>query len=71
MYAGAPRVIASLWKVSDAATTELMSHFYELLLDQKLAPAEALRRAKLRLLNNPLRSSPFYWAGFTLQGDWR
>ncbi len=71
MYAGAPRVIASLWRVADSATTDLMSTFYQGLLRDHLPAAEALRLAKLRLMRNPLRSNPYYWAGFTLQGDWR
>jgi CHAT domain-containing protein len=71
MYAGAPRVVASLWRVSDSATTELMTAFYEELLRNRVPAAEALGRARLRLMRNPLRSSPYYWAGFTLQGDWR
>jgi CHAT domain-containing protein len=71
MYAGAPRVIASLWRVSDVATAELMSVFYQGLLRDRVPAGEALRRAKLRLLRDPLHAAPYYWAGFTLQGDWR
>ncbi|HLJ49748.1 MAG TPA: CHAT domain-containing tetratricopeptide repeat protein [Bryobacteraceae bacterium] len=71
MYAGAPRVIASLWRVADAATAKLMSTFYEALLSDRVPAAEALRRAKLRLMRDSLHSSPYYWAAFTLQGDWR
>ena len=44
MYAGAPRVAASLWKVDDAATAALMSRFYRGMLGpRKLRPAAALR----------------------------
>ena len=71
MYAGAPRVVASLWRVADSATTELMSYFYEALLRDRVPASEALRRATIRLMRNPLRATPYYWAGFTLQGDWR
>jgi len=71
MYAGTPRVIASLWKVADAATADLMSNFYQSLLRGGVPAGEALRAAKLRLLRNPLRSSPYYWAGFALEGEWR
>ncbi len=71
MYAGAPRVIASLWRVADTATAKLMSTFYEGLLRDHVSAAAALRRAKLRLIRDPLHSSPYYWAAFTLQGDWR
>jgi len=71
MYAGAPRVIASLWRVADSATTDLMSGFYQALLGSHVPASEALRSAKLRLMRNPLRSAPYDWAGFSLEGDWR
>jgi CHAT domain-containing protein len=71
MYAGAPRVIASLWTVADSATTDLMSGFYQTLLGSHVPASEALRAAKLQLIRNPLRSAPYYWAGFSLEGDWR
>jgi CHAT domain-containing protein/Tfp pilus assembly protein PilF len=71
MYAGAPRVLATLWRVADSATAELMTYFYEGLLKDRLPAADALRRAKLRLMRNPLHAAPYYWAGYTLQGDWR
>jgi len=71
MYAGARRVIASLWQVSDVATAELMKKFYAALLQQHLAPAAALRRAQLEMAADPRWSSPYFWAGFVLQGDWQ
>jgi CHAT domain-containing protein len=71
MYAGAPRVIASLWKVADSSTTDLMSNFYQSLLRNGAPASEALRAAKLRVQRNSLRSAPYYWAGFSLEGDWR
>jgi len=71
MYAGVPRVIASLWRVADSATTDLMSGFYQSLLGEHTPASAALRSAKLRLMRNPLRSAPYYWAGFTFEGDWR
>ena len=58
MYAGSPRVIASLWRVSDSATTELMSSFYRALLVNHIPAGEALRLAKLRLMRDPLHSRP-------------
>lgn len=69
MYAGASTVVASLWKVDDEATAELMKLFYSNLLQRGMTPAEALRAAQ-----NSIRRegrSPYYWAGFTLQGEHR
>lgn len=71
MYAGAARVVASLWKVDDAATAELMKRFYTYMLDQKMSPVEALRRAQLDISTLKEEWRPgFYWAGFVLQGEW-
>ncbi|MGE0452150.1 MAG: CHAT domain-containing protein [Vicinamibacteria bacterium] len=71
MHAGAPSVLASLWKVRDAATAELMKLFYAELLTQGKAPAAALRQAQLRMLRDPRWSAPQAWASFVLQGDWK
>ena len=71
MYAGTPRVIASLWKVDDDATAELMTEFYTQLLKNKRTAAAALREAQLKQYQKKSRRSPFYWAGFELQGEWR
>jgi len=71
MYAGATRVTASLWKVDDAATAELMTHFYLQMLKQKLQPAAALRGAQVKMWKQNRWRSPYYWAAFTIQGDWK
>ncbi len=68
-YAGAKSTISSLWKVNDRSTSELMRHFYGFLTEGK-SKAQALRLAKLRLLNSKFEH-PFYWAGFILSGDSR
>jgi CHAT domain-containing protein len=71
MYAGAPRIVASLWQINDLATAELMKRFYRGLLQKRLRPAAALRVAQLELAKDPRWSAPYFWAGFVLQGDWR
>jgi len=71
MYAGTPRVVVSLWSVSDEGTAELMSRFYREMLKEGKRPAAALRAAQIALLNDQKFASPFYWAAFTLQGEWR
>jgi CHAT domain-containing protein/tetratricopeptide (TPR) repeat protein len=71
MYAGAPGVVASLWQVSDAATAELMKHFYAGMLQRKLTPAAALRAAQIAMSRDRRWTSPYFWAGFTLHGDWK
>jgi CHAT domain-containing protein len=71
MYAGAPRVIASLWKVDDEATAELMKLFYRNLLKENMPAAKALSAAQAEMQQQPRWRSPYYWGAFTLQGDWR
>lgn len=71
MYAGAPRIVASLWQVSDVATAELMQRFYAGLLQRALPPAAALRAAQREMARDPRWASPYFWGGFVLQGEWR
>ena len=71
MYAGAPRVMASLWQVSDVATAQLMKRFYTNMLRDNMSPAAALRAAQLDMSREPHWRAPYFWAGFVLQGDWR
>ncbi len=71
LYAGAHRVLGTLWPVDDAATSELMARFYDALLaGERFAPATALRRAQLSLARKPQWAHPHYWAGFVMQGEW-
>jgi CHAT domain-containing protein len=71
MYAGASRVIASLWKVDDAATKELMVRFYRNVFTGGESPAAALRSAQVEMWQHPDWRSPYYWAAFVLQGEFR
>jgi CHAT domain-containing protein len=71
MYAGTPRVIASLWNVRDEATAELMKRLYRNMLIGKSSPAAALREAQVSMWREPRWAAPYYWAGFTLQGEWK
>lgn len=71
MYAGAPRVVASLWNVNDSATAQLMTAFYRNLLVENLQPGAALRAAQIDMWKRRAQLPPYYWAGFVLQGDWR
>ena len=70
MYAGSNSVVASLWKVDDAATAMLMRHFYEGIFIENLSYASALRRAKRMLAQDARYRSEYYWAAFVLQGEW-
>lgn len=82
-YSGARSVLASLWKISDRATVELMVRFYKHLL-AGLSKDEALRQAQIELIRGPIEvvnergektlldaTAPYFWAGFQLHGDWQ
>jgi CHAT domain-containing protein len=71
MYAGAPRVIASLWNVDDLATAELMKLFYQRMLKDGLPAGAALRAAQLELSGQKRWAHPYFWAGFLLHGEWK
>ncbi|HMO85191.1 MAG TPA: CHAT domain-containing protein, partial [Lacipirellulaceae bacterium] len=82
---GVRSTIASLWKVSDSATRQIMAEFYSNYLKKGMSPMDALREAQLWALRNPdlrgaappeaelkmRRLSPRLWAAFTISGDWR
>ncbi|MEM9208290.1 MAG: CHAT domain-containing protein, partial [Pseudomonadota bacterium] len=69
-YAGTEAVVASLWKVSDRATSELMAQFYANMLTEGQAPAEALRNAQASMARNRRWRNPYFWSGFVYQGGW-
>jgi len=69
LYSGAKQVVVSLWRVDDEATAELMRKFYELLLNQNMSPAAALRHAQEAVRQRPRWRAPYFWAAFILQGD--
>ena len=71
MYAGAARVVASLWKVDDEATADLMTQFYRRMLENGKPPAAALREAQITIWKQKRWTAPYYWAAFVLQGEWR
>jgi CHAT domain-containing protein len=70
MSAGAARVVASLWKVDDAATAELMKSMYERILHDGERPAQALRSAQVAMWRDRRWSAPYFWAAFVIQGEW-
>ena len=71
MYAGAARVVVSLWNVNDKATADLMTKFYQKMLQRGERPAAALRDAQVEMWKQKQWQSPYYWAAFTMQGEWR
>ncbi|NJR15755.1 MAG: CHAT domain-containing protein [Calothrix sp. CSU_2_0] len=71
MYAGAARVAVSLWNVNDEGTSVLMREFYTEMIRNNKTPAAAMRAAQIKLSQNPKWQNPYYWAAFTVSGEWR
>lgn len=69
LHAGAERVLVSLWKVSDESTAELMRRFYAALFAGRSSIPAALCQAQLAMRAEERWRSPYYWAGFVIQGD--
>ncbi|RMG49990.1 MAG: CHAT domain-containing protein, partial [Acidobacteria bacterium] len=67
LYAGARSLVVSLWSVRDASTADFMRRFYQY-LRAGCGRAEALRRAKLAMMNSdiPAYRFPYFWAPFIL-----
>lgn len=68
MYSGTANLIFSLWKVPDKQTSELMVEFYRQITSSKNY-SHALRRAKLKLIEDKISARPRLWAGFLLIGS--
>ncbi|MDB9315422.1 CHAT domain-containing protein [Spirulina sp. CS-785/01] len=71
VQAGAVSTLASLFKIQDRSTSQLMAEFYQHLRQEEISKAEALRRAQLALLQNTETQKPYHWAPFVLVGNWR
>ncbi|MFM7192540.1 MAG: CHAT domain-containing protein, partial [Microcystaceae cyanobacterium] len=65
------RVVVSLWSVDDLATSLLMTEFYRGILQENLSPGLALQKAQQKIKADKDLASPYYWAAFTLQGEWQ
>jgi CHAT domain-containing protein len=71
LYAGAERVVASLWSVDDEATAELMRRFYSKFLRDDQPVSAALRQAQMEMSAQKRWSNAYYWAAFEMQGEWK
>lgn len=65
LQAGSAAVLASYWRVDDAATAGFMQRFYTHLFAEHLSAAAALRRAQLEAAHT---STPHTWGAFALYG---
>ncbi len=69
LYAGASGLVTSLWPVEDQSTADLMVALYRRLADGGMPASQALRQAKLEMIDKGGREAqPYHWAGFVLFG---
>lgn len=72
MYAGAARVLVSLWDVDDESTAEMMKRVYAAMLEEpRLSPAAALRSAQVAMWKSRRWRAPYFWAAFVMQGEYK
>ncbi len=69
LCAGTPSVLVSLWNVYDQSTAEFMKTFYQNMEKSKLNKADALKEARLQMIEGTKYSHPYYWASFVLIGN--
>jgi CHAT domain-containing protein len=68
--AGARSALATLWEVNDEVSAQLVIDFYEGLRDPSISRVGALRRAQLKLLEDPRYDHPGFWSPFLLINNW-
>ena len=72
MYAGAERLVVSLWQVDDKGTAAFMEEFYKQMLQNGKSANEALRATQLKMWKHEEKwRNPNYWAAFSFLGEWR
>ena len=71
MYAGAERLVVSLWQVDDKGTAAFMEEFYKQMLQNGKSANEALRATQLKMWKQEKWRNPNYWAAFSFLGEWR
>ena len=67
---GVATAVASLWKVDDKASAEIMALFYQSLKNNSGQKAQSLRLAQISMIESDKFSHPSYWAPFVLMGAW-
>ena len=72
MGSGATTVISAQWEANDKSTQVFTKTFYQY-YKQGSSVAEALQKASLELIKDKSGNmhEPYYWADFTLNGDFR
>ena len=69
MYAGAPSVIASLWRVDDESTARLMLAFYERVFHGGSPTDKLSALTEARMSIRESQPHPYFWSAFVYLGD--
>lgn len=69
IYAGSRGLLVSHWNANDASTRDLMVSAFDKSSPAAETQSMALRRAQVRIMDNPETSHPYFWGAFTLVGD--
>jgi len=67
---GTSKLITTLWSIDDKFTSIFMEKFYGNLNNNPKNAVEALQKTQQSFITDPKWSNPFYWAAFSIQGDW-
>ncbi len=73
MYAGAERLVLSLWQIDDKGTAEFMQEFYKQMLQESKSANQALRSTQIKMWKKwkaEDRHNPNDWAAFAFLGEW-
>ena len=71
MYAGAKRLVVSLWSVDDASTADFMQDFYNTHIKTGETITSALAQAKKSMISSKKYSAPYFWSPFVFIGDYK
>ena len=71
LFAGTPAISVTLWEVDDAAAPRITPNFFSGMYADALSPAQALRAAKLAMLQSPQARfrHPYAWGPSVIFGD--
>lgn len=67
-FSGASSLLATLWKVDDMATLQIMYRFYRYLISDRKYTAKAIQLAKIDMIKSKQYNHPVFWAPFRLYG---
>ncbi|QTA77906.1 Filamentous hemagglutinin family N-terminal domain-containing protein, CHAT domain-containing [Desulfonema limicola] len=68
--AGAKSALATLWKVDDAAASQIIKEFYAQYMTTDISKAKALQNAQKKLIRQKQFEHPVFWAPFLMIGNW-